>query len=158
MLLCACAFLESKDAEVCARASAHAKELLQVLYGLVTMEQRAIDVQLVLAAGSGILRLASKHDMLVTPPMFFQLTTVVQHTNPTVRAGVLRKMKKAFNQNQLGLKYAAFLATTAVDPMKEYHQNAMAILTQVVQVRQPCFRSVAIGGSFQEKPMCGRLV
>jgi hypothetical protein len=75
-----------------------------------------------------------------TPQVLFQLAALLRHADPTVRVGMLRQLKKAFERRQVTLKFAALLPLSAVDPVKEYQQLAMTILKQVVKVRARCFR------------------
>lgn len=110
-----------------------ARDALLCFQNVLQLEQQAVDV--LVAAGKAIVQLAAKHDQLVSPTVLFHLAVLLRHPDPTVRVGMLRKLHKSFERGQIALKFAALLPLSAVDPVKEYQQLAMATLKQVVKVR-----------------------
>jgi hypothetical protein len=118
-----------------------ARDALLCFQNVLQLEQQAVDV--LVTAGKAIVQLAAKHDQLVSPTVLFQLAVLLRHPDPTVRVGMLRKLHKSFERGQIALKFAALLPLSAVDPVKEYQQLAMATLKQVVKVRAQFGGSVA---------------
>ena len=119
-----------------------ARDALLCFQNVLQLEQQAVDV--LVAAGKAIVQLAAKHDQLVSPAVLFQLAVLLRHPDPTVRVGMLRKLHKSFERGQIALKFAALLPLSAVDPVKEYQQLAMATLKQVVKVRAHFVNSAVV--------------